>query len=78
MPYTEAGSRPLASIVTAEIMPLDDVTERTQVTRNIGAATMLDTLMSGDWELHVREHPDAVIEMLSRIVQNAKRHGIET
>lgn len=73
--HSEYRSGAIASIVTAEIMPQDDVSPRTQATREIGACTMLNTLMSGDLTTHGDD--EVFLEFLSRVMKNAERQGIE-
>jgi hypothetical protein len=59
------------------VMPDQYLSERTEVTRTIGADIMLKALMSGDFRF-ISEYDKSVFgEFLGRVVTNAERQGIE-
>lgn len=74
--YGNYGSRALASIVTAELMPDTDVSERTQRTYQAGAYYFVHHLIDGNWDARESQRPE-ITEFLSRVIANAARQGFE-
>lgn len=68
---------PLSACVTARLMPDQDVSERTDTTRRIGAQQLMNHLIAGEWGgLH--DFDKTILgSCLRRIITNAERQGVE-
>ena len=68
---------PLSVCVTARLMLDQDVSERTDATRRIGAQHLMKHLIAGEWgELH--DFDKAILgSCIGRIIANAERQGVD-
>lgn len=71
------GPTPLSSIITAQLMPDQGVSERTEATRRIGAQHLLKHLVAGEWG-GLSEFDITILgSCLGRIIANAERQGVD-
>ena len=75
--FHEYAPRPLCTTVVASYMPPQEVSERTNTARRIGAEIILNHLLDGEWGTLDNRDKAMLGNFLYRIIANAKRHGVE-